>query len=198
LSKQFIDYDVATGLFTWEICYKLDGKSILEAILTSENLVDNDDTIYTASTSPSGDTVTIQFWDDDGYVNGSYIIRYKTSYTGTPISDLSDITVSNEVGTGDNSGAEQVHSVSALTKGVSSIDYKDRIIKWNPTINFVRSNLSGLVYTDVFVTDGLDLLPGSVVVKDFADNYRILVENTDYTIEYGSYTVDSSALTTEI
>lgn len=232
LAKKLINYDAATGLFTWEIRYNLDGKSIPEAeayiidtpsedyevnigsvkvykyvglnsslgaIISNENLVADDGSIYTVSIDLSDDSMTIQFLDDDdnGYVNGSYIIRYTTSYTGAPISDLTDstITVTNGVDAGDDSEAEQVYSVSALTKGYSAVDYKERTITWNSTINAIRSNLTGLVYTDVFVTDGLALISGSVVVEDLVTNTN-LVENVDYTIAYGTYTVNSSGSAT--
>ena len=106
-------------------------------------------------------------------------ITYTTKYEEGYIVDKED-KVSNKAETDNGSGeGEVVNNQQNIVKTGMGVDYENKHLKWQITINKQKLKMSDVEINDKFDTSGMLLLNDTLVIKDVEGNE---LPNTEYTI----------------
>lgn len=138
-------------------------------------------TIAQGVTDSEGGDITFDFGD----ISTQHItIKYNTEITSFDVDSFA-----NTVGlVGDGIGEEE-HTTTipasppanSFEKNHTAIDYNEKTMDWNLTVNPIREGIESLVIEDTFPNKGMILLPDTVTVKHSANDELTL--GTDYTLE---------------
>jgi LPXTG-motif cell wall-anchored protein len=205
LAKEAADYNSSTQTIDWEIKYNYNEAVItqVDALLVdsfndSQEYVSGSLKIFPVTFDSSGtETVGAELTigpagdyvmnpllplipDKDGFeiqfnnaITSAYKIEYQTKATDRVSSDT---TITNNV-----NGVEGKQDIKQviLRKSETGYNYTDETVGWKIVINSDDKVMNNVVVTDTFKNKGLELIPGSLVVKGSG---APLTLNTDYTI----------------
>lgn len=205
VEKNNTGYDGDTQTFSWEINYNYGEKHInrdqafvtdtfdpkLELDKTSlkivpitfdtfgneqrgTELVEGTDYIIVES----GNSFTIKFQKD---IDGAYKLVYSTKVKDGVIIDqpawFSNHAVAGNGGTGDSGGQANQQNI---VKGYANINYTDKTVDWNLTINKNAYEMNHWNLDDTFTSGGLQYVDGSLKIIDAETGYQ-LERDKDYT-----------------
>lgn len=193
LEKTNTSYTGSTQTFGWSVVLNAGEKAVtaplvtdtfdnrLEYVPNSLKIVSNADgstfTNYSLTNSPAN-TLNIQFNQD---ITSKYTITYQTrAKDGTLIT--SNTAFSNTVtSNGKTSTTTKTANPQLLAKTTPSIDYNQRTINWQMTVNQNKYLMKNPTITDTYDFSGLTFKTGSLVVRDTAASpAKTLVAGTDY------------------
>ncbi|WP_274648560.1 LPXTG cell wall anchor domain-containing protein [Paenibacillus humicola] len=205
LSKSVIKYDPIAQTIDWAIKYNYDGQSIAQSDASVTDLFDDElalvpgsvhvfpVTLDSSGKEILGHEATGQFTvtpvtatGKNGFkvqfnsgITSAYQIVYRTKAVDRVINDT---TVRNDVTVGSGASYSVTHRLtqSVLAKGVGAIDYQAKTVSWKIDLNKDKQPMSNVVVTDRFYHKGLQLVPGSLLIKQGS---TALVEGTDYTVD---------------
>ncbi|WP_168123404.1 SdrD B-like domain-containing protein [Paenibacillus sp. HB172176] len=230
LRKSNSGYDAANNhRVTWEVLYNFgeleeSGPTLTDTLPAGHHFVPGTLTVESVevnSTGGAGDVITTlsegvaagQYTlNDNGTsfdltLNGTITHAYKITYA-TESKDNAPIT-SNGSGTNTisatgytgNKTSTVNYQQQVISKGGSIVDYSNKEIEWNITLNengywFKGDAGTPLTLEDTFSNRGLTLLPGTLAIKEAGG--ATLTEGIDYTVQTnydGTYTSLESGFT---
>ncbi|GAB6927874.1 hypothetical protein JCM10914A_18570 [Paenibacillus sp. JCM 10914] len=141
------------------------------------------DTDYTVSKTPTG--FKLQFEED---IDSAYEIRYQTKASvRVHDNDRVDNTVRMPDGTEATAGRDIRQVI--FWKTYTGINYADKTIDWKLSLNDDEKSMTGVVITDSYAGEHMELVAGSLAITD-GQSGRQLSEGSDYRLEpdpdYGS------------
>ena len=206
LFKEATSHNPITQTIQWAIHYN-NGEELIpqsEAFLTdlfddSHQLVADSIIVYPITFNASGDEVLDEMLDTNAYtilpIAGESSVGFKLQFV-TPISSAYKITystkglhpiienaqITNKVTTsgGISSTAKKAITQVVLGKNVRAVDYKAKTVGWNVFINGDSQEMSHVVLTDTFPSQGLSLILNSIVVTK---GNVVLTDSVDYILE---------------
>jgi len=204
LDKSYrVDQD--TGIITWTVKYNFNEKKIPQdkAIITDEfsthhTWIADSLKVYKGNSTNAQDLLSAKEYEADregtnGFklqfkkdIDSPYTIVYQTKPVDRTTADGQP--VKNKVASGDASKevTAPAQKSRALVKGTGKVDFAGKTAKWLITVNGDKApgggkySMSSVVITDTFPHQGLEFVPGSVVVK--ADGK--VVPESHYKVEY--------------
>lgn len=196
--KSNVNYDPATKTLTWTVTVNEAKHSMKDVILT--------DTIP-KGLSIEKENVSVKKADGSAYsgfevniapdpATGATTLKVELGDVGnetlivtytTKITDFEQNKFVNKVGiTGDGIGEQDSSSETTITpapnsfdKKYTAIDYNEKMMSWEVTVNPIRDGINNLVITDTFPNNGLILLPDTVKVTL---GNSTLEKDKDYTL----------------
>ncbi|MDT2806392.1 SpaA isopeptide-forming pilin-related protein [Vagococcus lutrae] len=154
-----------------------EGSFIIKDVETEETLKEGKDYELIFTKSEGQEAFELKFKEEpfERHVK----IEYQTKYEEGYIVDKED-KVSNKAETDNGSGeGEVVNNQQNIVKTGMGVDYENKHLKWQITINKQKLKMSDVEINDKFDTSGMLLLNDTLVIKDVEGNE---LPNTEYTI----------------
>ncbi|MCO7125481.1 SpaA isopeptide-forming pilin-related protein [Sporolactobacillus shoreicorticis] len=207
VEKSNTGYDGDSQTFSWKINYNFGEKEITknDATITDNfnstdlQLVDGlkvqkvdsfdgttpklgstltEGTDYTLEKTSMG--FTIHFNDK---VTSAYVITYQTKVKdGVIIDNPTNFKNGVTTGNGSSGGSSGQATQQNITKGYSNINYTDKTVDWNLTINKNKYEMNNWKLDDTFTSGGLSYVADSLKILDKSKDDYLLEENKDYTL----------------